>query len=582
MKFNKIILIGIILLTIFTAGTVSAFDEVDNVTTIEIKENQLSSSLSEDDFESDEVLNVGSDEDNLTFNSFKNLESFEKEGFYGEISKECTPEFNCNVYSSEMKNGDLLIFFDGTLIFNETFEDYVNDNPDVPACGVELFNSNKLKSLDFKDYLVSVKYVENNNELLLHQTKVSISYRFGFDTGLWDEDALGLTDELDIVQMDDDYQYAIWGDVFNFGVTLPNNPTGNLTVVYNGKTLNYVKKIDKDYYEFNIPASDLKFGKNQLSAKYSGDAKYPEKIIYLDFETVPKFSLPSGPVENNKCTVSINVAKSAKGNFNVYSVVSDDFKLNKTNLIKSQKVSNGVSSIEVPLTDDDNYFYLEYDGSDYSWGSFYLVEADYDFGQDEPLDLDVDYKKEILINDSSSYFTVDLNKKVKGNLSLYIDGIFIKNKKITGYTHYIFMNSPDYNLTVGKHDVEIRYVGDDSDPISFKGTFTIISPQFNNNGISSVKKADKITLSLKKVNVKKSAKKLVLKVTLKINGKVAKGKKITFKFNKKTYKAKTNKKGVAKVTIKKSVLKKLKVGKKIKYQASYGKTTVKKTVKVKK
>ncbi len=92
---------------------------------------------------------------------------------------------------------------------------------------------------------------------------------------------------------------------------------------------------------------------------------------------------------------------------------------------------------------------------------------------------------------------------------------------------------------------------------------------------------DKITLTLKKVKVKKSAKKLVLKATLKINGKKVKGKVIKFKFNKKTYKAKTNKKGVAKVTIKKKVLKKLKVGKKVKYQATYGKVTKKYTVKVK-
>ena len=95
-------------------------------------------------------------------------------------------------------------------------------------------------------------------------------------------------------------------------------------------------------------------------------------------------------------------------------------------------------------------------------------------------------------------------------------------------------------------------------------------------------KKTKIKLTLKKVKVKKSAKKLVLRATLKINGKAVKGKKITFKFKGKKYKAKTNKKGVAKVTIKKKVLKKLKVGKKVKYQATYGKVTKKYTVKVKK
>jgi hypothetical protein len=89
-------------------------------------------------------------------------------------------------------------------------------------------------------------------------------------------------------------------------------------------------------------------------------------------------------------------------------------------------------------------------------------------------------------------------------------------------------------------------------------------------------------LKAKKVTVKKTAKKFALKATLKINGKAVKGKTITFKFNGKTYKVKTNKKGIAKVTIKKSVLKKLKVGKTVKYQATYLKDIVKKSVKVRK
>ena len=92
-------------------------------------------------------------------------------------------------------------------------------------------------------------------------------------------------------------------------------------------------------------------------------------------------------------------------------------------------------------------------------------------------------------------------------------------------------------------------------------------------------------LTLKKTAIKKSAKKLVLKATLKKAKKAVKGKKVTFKFKGKYYKAKTNKKGVAKVTIKKSVLEKLKVGKKVTYKATYkatyGKVIAKKTVKVK-
>lgn len=81
----------------------------------------------------------------------------------------------------------------------------------------------------------------------------------------------------------------------------------------------------------------------------------------------------------------------------------------------------------------------------------------------------------------------------------------------------------------------------------------------------------KNTLTLKSVKIKKSAKKLVLSVKLKKGSKPIKYKKVTFKFNGKTYKAKTNYKGIAKVTIPSSILKKLKLGKTIKYQASFGK-----------
>ena len=77
----------------------------------------------------------------------------------------------------------------------------------------------------------------------------------------------------------------------------------------------------------------------------------------------------------------------------------------------------------------------------------------------------------------------------------------------------------------------------------------------------SKKKAKKIAFSAKLVNG---------------NGKPLKGKKITFKFKGKTYKAKTNSKGIAKIT-----LKNLKVGK-YKITTKYGKSTIKNTIKIKK
>lgn len=73
---------------------------------------------------------------------------------------------------------------------------------------------------------------------------------------------------------------------------------------------------------------------------------------------------------------------------------------------------------------------------------------------------------------------------------------------------------------------------------------------------------------------KKKAKKIKFKATLKYsNGKPIKGKKVIFKLKGKKYTAKTNKKGVAKVTFKK-----LKVGKytvKVKYKHDYAKAKLK-------
>ena len=88
-------------------------------------------------------------------------------------------------------------------------------------------------------------------------------------------------------------------------------------------------------------------------------------------------------------------------------------------------------------------------------------------------------------------------------------------------------------------------------------------------------------IETKTKTVKRWWKKFTLKATLKNGKKPLKGKKISFKFKGKTYKAKTNSKGVAKVTIKRKVIRKLKRGKSYKVSISYLKDTIKRTVKVK-
>ena len=91
------------------------------------------------------------------------------------------------------------------------------------------------------------------------------------------------------------------------------------------------------------------------------------------------------------------------------------------------------------------------------------------------------------------------------------------------------------------------------------------------------------SVSIPKVTLKKSAKKVVVPLQLKkIDGIFRKNQKITFKLDNKTYNVKTNKYGIAKVTIKKPVLNTQKVGQKVILQATYKNDSSKTKIKVKK
>ena len=91
-----------------------------------------------------------------------------------------------------------------------------------------------------------------------------------------------------------------------------------------------------------------------------------------------------------------------------------------------------------------------------------------------------------------------------------------------------------------------------------------------------------IKLTSKSVTVKKSAKKLSLSVKLTKGKTLLKNKKVTFRFRGKNYTAKTNSKGIAKVIVKRAVIKKLKAGSKYTVKISYLKSSIKRYVKVKK
>ena len=117
--------------------------------------------------------------------------------------------------------------------------------------------------------------------------------------------------------------------------------------------------------------------------------------------------------------------------------------------------------------------------------------------------------------------------------------------------------------------------------LSKSKTYTVTAEYGNVKVTNKVKVISLIVA--KNIKVKKSASSTKIKVSLKkLNGKYLKAKKLILKFNGKKYKAKTNKKGVANFSLKKSVFAKLKVGKKYKYTVSYSKDSVTKKITIKK
>ncbi|MBQ2651977.1 MAG: hypothetical protein IJF83_00325 [Methanobrevibacter sp.] len=106
-----------------------------------------------------------------------------------------------------------------------------------------------------------------------------------------------------------------------------------------------------------------------------------------------------------------------------------------------------------------------------------------------------------------------------------------------------------------------------------------ITTTFNGKSVKNTVTVKQV-LKTQKVTVKKTAKKFTLKATLKINGKLQSGKWISFKLNGKTYKVKTNSKGVAQKTLNSNVIKTLRKGKTYTVQVTYLKDTIKTTVKV--
>lgn len=144
-----------------------------------------------------------------------------------------------------------------------------------------------------------------------------------------------------------------------------------------------------------------------------------------------------------------------------------------------------------------------------------------------------------------------------------------KNQVVT-----IKINKKTYKVKTNKNGYAILKIPSIFTPGKYTITATYKGQTIKNTlNVKQVLKCNKVT-------VKKTAKKFVLKATLKNGNKAVKGKWITFKYKNKVYKVKTNSKGIAQKVFYKNTIKNLKKGRTYTESVFYLKDMIKTKVKV--
>ncbi len=404
------------------------------------------------------------------------------------------------------------------------------------------------------------------------------------------------------------------------------------------KALAYIDGVKYDVTDNMINVSRLNPGNHSITVVYPGDDKYGERNETAQFNIKGAVRLNSEDsyyLDYNATSLSLLLPQDAKGNLTVY---VDE------NPFESVALQNGMASVKLDglklgvYKIKANYTGSDYEVMDYSKELKIMPKAIYpkemNYSADETFKIDaypganltlkVTYdseKFELNLENGSASFSLK-NLKMEGTYDfLHSNEVHLEfvGENYYVYRVYTIKVLPITPKLIGAKDITMYYDGANTYSLTVWGedgkkvganqavkikigskTYTEYTDK---NGVikhkieetpgkytitatyHGVKATSKLTvkevITLKSAKVKKSAKKLEITATLKGKA-VLKNKPVTFKFNGKTYRAKTNNKGIAKVTVPKSVLSKLKVGKTVTYQVTYLKDTVKKTAKVQK
>ena len=414
----------------------------------------------------------------------------------------------------------------------------------------------------------------------------------------------------------------VCGNDYNVTFVLPEDVDGKINATLNDTYQQSYGKYGNKYVipEFASNAGDFKFAVNLTDDTNYNDA-YGSLVVHISKYDTPVDINVTKPLDGENATLNVTVPEDAGGNVTVtlsngtnYTAPVDE---NGTAIISVPNLPVGDNEVNVTYTSGNPDYTSKTIPTTIHVNKFVINANSMTRGYNSGMD----YQAKLTDEDGNPIANRTLTFTIKGkqyNATTDASGIAKINPLLAVGKYGVIISFPKADnatavvnivkRTTGQNLVmdyldgskyKVRVIGDDGKPVG-KGVVVQMTVngvtykvKTNKNGyaylpiklkpktytITSKYKADtlkkkitvKQTLKVKKtVKVKKYAKKLVLTATLKwSNGKAIKSKKVVFKFKGKFYKAKTNKKGVAKVTIKQKVINKLKKGKKYTYYAKY-------------
>ena len=369
-----------------------------------------------------------------------------------------------------------------------------------------------------------------------------------------------------------DYTYETIGYVTFYVCDL------NMELIGEGNVTVYVD--DEEYTNISggfgvVELQGINAGNHTISIIYGGSANYAKALSEILNFTVNKQTIDMYTEADN-----ITYGEDELIKVFVYKNISGIIYLIYNEQIYSANLTNGIGTINIPNLNADNYtFNVIFNGTENYDKSVSTVNFEV-----KPQATSITSKNANYVINYDNIYSVTVNPQVSNvNIIFTVNGVVIGTglSDASGISQIKITSAQLKKLGAGTHNIIAIFEGDENH-IGSNGT----------GKITINKEASKlVNVKTSQKSYKSTAKKMQLTATLKDSkNKVIKNQLIYFKIKNKTFKVKTNSKGIATLTLNGAKIKALKLNKKGNYKftvtykptATYKQATGKGTIKVSK